>query len=76
MRSEGTLKPMIANDVLLVLPTGIDKFVKLVNAGDPEILEVTEAGTRVDNTMKFEYQQSFGVATIIGKYFGCIKITA
>lgn len=67
---------MIATDILLVLPANMDKFVKLVNAGDPEILEVTETGARVDNTMKFEYQQSFGVATIVGKYFGCIKIAA
>lgn len=76
IRKGDTLEHMIATDILLVLPANMDKFVKLVNAGDPEILEVTEAGARVDNTMKFEYQQSFGVATIVGKYFGCIKIAA
>lgn len=76
LRKGDTLERMVATDILLVLPVGIDKFVKFVNVGDPEILEITEQGARVDNTMKFEYQQSFGVATVVGKYFGCIKIAA
>ena len=67
---------MIASDKLFVMPVGMDKFVKFVNAGDAEIIEVTEKGARQDDMMTFEYQQSFGVATVVGKYFGAIKITA
>lgn len=70
-----TLERMVAADTLLVLPKVENKFIKFVNVGDPEIVEVTEQGGRADDTMKFEYQQSFGIGTQVGKYFGCIKIT-
>jgi len=70
------LKPMIDDNFLLVLPTGMDRFVKFVNKGDAEIVEVTEQGARQDDMMTFEYQQGFGIGTQVGKYFGFIKITA
>lgn len=71
-----TLERMVATDTLLVLPKVENKFIKFVNVGDPEIVEVTEQGARADDTMKFDYQQSFGIGTQVGKYFGCIKITS
>lgn len=74
-RNGAKLDRMIATDRLFVMPVTMDKFIKFVNVGDAEILEVTEKGARVDDMMTFEYQQSFGVATQIGKYFGVIKIT-
>jgi hypothetical protein len=73
--ADETLEKLIASDILLVLPKVENKFVKFVNVGDAEILEITEAGARMDDTMKFEYQQSFGISTQIGRYFGVIKIT-
>lgn len=72
----GTLEHMIDTDKLFVFPVSMDKFVKMVNVGDAEILEITEKGARMDDSMKFEYQQSFGIGTQIGKYFGAVKITA
>ena len=66
---------MIDSNKLFVFPVSMDKFVKLVNVGDAEILEITEQGARMDDSMKFEYQQSFGAATQIGKYFGAVEIT-
>lgn len=71
----GTLERMIDTNKLFVFPISMDKFVKMVNAGDAEILEITEKGARMDDSMKFEYQQSFGIGTQIGKYFGAIEIT-
>lgn len=76
VRKNGKVERMIASDILLVLPMGVDKFVKFVNVGDPEIVEITEAGARMDDSMKFEYQQSFGIGTVIGKQIGAIKINA
>ena len=66
---------MIDTTKLFVLPVSMDKFIKMVNVGDAEILEITEQGARMDDTMKFEYQQSFGVGTQVGKYFGAVEIT-
>lgn len=75
-KNGASLERMVASDILLVLPKIENKFVKFVNVGDPEIVEITEQGARMDDSMKFEYQQSFGIGTQIGKYFGCIKITS
>lgn len=74
-KNGATLERMVAADTLLILPKVENKFVKFVNVGDPSIIEITEQGARMDDTMKFEYQQSFGIGTQVGKYFGCIKIT-
>lgn len=66
---------LIKTDRLLILPNNIDKFVKFVDEGDAEILEITEKGERMDDSMKFEYQRTMGVATQVGKYFGVVKLT-
>lgn len=71
----GTLERMIATDQLLVFPVAMDKFIKMVNVGDAEIIEITEQGARMDDSMKFEYQASYGVGAQVGKYFGAVKIT-
>ena len=75
-RKGGSLERMIDTNKLLVLPVSMDKFIKMVNVGDAEILEITEQGARMDDSMKFEYQQTFGVGTQVGKYFGSVEITA
>lgn len=76
IKKGGNLERMIATNKFLVLPVSMDKFVKMVNVGDAEILEITEKGARMDDTMKFEYQASFGIGTQVGKYFGAVEITA
>lgn len=75
IRKGGTIERMVATDRLLVLPATIDKFIKMVNVGDAEIIEITEQGARMDDSMKFEYQTSIGIGVLIGKYFGAVKIT-
>lgn len=70
----GELKAKIDNNVLYVLPKASEKFIKFVNVGDAEILEVTEKGARIDDTMKFELSQSFGVSSIVTQYMGRIEI--
>lgn len=72
----GTLERMVDTNKLFVFPVSMDKFVKMVNVGDAEITEITERGARMDDSMKFEYQQSFGIGTQVGKYFGAVEITA
>ena len=71
-----TATKLIDNMQLLVIPATMDKFVKFVDVGDPEILEITEKGNRIDDTMKFEYQRTMGVGVQVGRYFGCVTLTA
>lgn len=70
-----TLERLVKDDQLLIIPTGMDKPIKMVYEGDASIVEVMDIAERMDDTMKFEYQMSFGVSTIVGKYFGNVKIT-
>lgn len=74
VKKGATLERMIDTNKLFVFPVSMDKFVKMVNVGDAEILEITEKGARMDDSMKFEYQQRFGVGTQVGKYFGAVEI--
>lgn len=75
IKKGGDLERMVATNKLLVMPVSMDKFVKMVNVGDAEIVEITEQGARMDDSMKFEYQESFGIGTQVGKYFGAVEIT-
>ena len=76
IKKVGTVERMVATDRLLVFPVSMDRPVKLVNVGDAEIVEITEQGARMDDSMKFEYQASVGIGVLVGKYFGAVKITA
>lgn len=76
IRKGNTLESMLKDDQLLIMPVTMDKFIKVVNVGDDEIVEITEQGARMDDSMKFEYQKRMGVGSQIGKYFGNWKITA
>ena len=75
IRKGNTLEKLIKDDQLLVMPVTMDKWIKFVNVGDDEIVEVTERGARMDDTMIFEYQKRLGVGAQIGRYFGNWKIT-
>ena len=72
--SKTDLTPLIDNTKLWILPAGqTDKFIKVVDVGETEIDEITEKGEehgRWDDIMKYEVQRSYGISTILGRYFG------
>lgn len=74
--ADGSLKKLVKTDQLLVLPAGMDKPIKLLNGGDPFIRRLDQIGDFADDTMRFEYQHTFGTAVIVGKYFGNVTVTA
>lgn len=63
-------KRLITSGKLLIMPAIEDKFVKFVDEGETEILEITEKAARMDDTMKYEVQRAMGVTVQIGRYFG------
>ena len=69
-------KKLVDNNRLLVMPVGDNKFIKMYDEGDAQIDESTDGSKNVDKTIEYEYQQKMGVATVITKKFGQIKITA
>jgi len=72
--SKTDLTPLIDNTKLWILPASqTDKFIKVVDVGETEIDEITEKGEehgRWDDIMKYEVQRSYGISTILGRYFG------
>lgn len=61
---------LFPNDVLLILPITVDKFVKFVDVGETEIYEVTEKADLADDFQTYELKREFGTAVILGRYFG------
>ena len=72
--SKKDLTPLIDNTKLWILPASqTDKFIKVVDVGETEIDEITEKGEehgRWDDIAKYEVQRSYGISTILGRYFG------
>ena len=72
-------KDMYDDNKLWIFASGDDKLVDMIDVGETLIDEITdrgEANGRIDDIMKYEVQRELGVATRIGRYFGCWTITA
>jgi len=69
-----TTKKLVDNNKLLVMPLTDNKFIKVVNEGSAQFFENTDSNKNRDMTMEAEYQQKMGVATVINRKFGQIKI--
>lgn len=71
-------RKLVDNKVLLIMPAVSDnKFVKFIDSGEVEINQITEKGEehgRSDDIMKYEMTKDFGVATVLGRYFGYWKL--
>jgi len=64
------------DDVLLVIPSGDNKFIKVFDEGDAQIYQVQDSATNMDMTMTYEYQQKMGIATVMNTKIGSYTITA
>lgn len=58
------------------MPVGDNKFVKLVNEGNPEMRQTNDNTTNQDMTYDYTYQFKMGVAVMIGLLFGVWNIAA
>ena len=71
-------KDMYDDNRLWIFASGDDKLVDMIDVGETLIDEITERGEangRIDDIMKYEVQRELGVATRLGRYFGCWTIT-
>jgi len=64
------------DDLVLIMPTNIDSFVKFYFEGTNAITEHTEAGQNGDDTKDYELQIEMGVETILSRRFGVWKFEA
>lgn len=63
----------INDDFLMVIPTSIDKFVKIVNEGDAIILE-TEAGKNADLTLEYDFIMKQGIMVHTASQYGIYRL--
>ena len=69
-------KKLVDNNKLLIMPLTDNKFIKMFDEGDAQFYENTDPAKNMDMTIDAEYQQKMGVATVINRKFGQIKIQA
>lgn len=78
--SADDLTPLVNNTKLWILPADqTDKFIKMIDVGETEIDETTEKGVehgRWDDIGRYEVQRSYGIATMLGRYFGQWTLSA
>lgn len=71
-----TTNYLVANDILFIMPVGADnRFIKLVNEGDSQVYQVTDAGTNMDMTYSYEFQTKLGIAVMTNLKWGCWELS-
>lgn len=73
-RLNDTTNRLINDKQLFIMPTGDNKFVKLVNEGQPEMRQVNDNTANLDMTYDYRYMFKMGVAVMIGLRFGVWNI--
>lgn len=61
---------------ILILPSNIDRFIKMYYEGADETKEVSEAGDNADDTKEYEFKTRFGIMTMTNVRFGTWTIGA
>lgn len=61
----------LGNDnVLFIMPSNIDQFIKLFYEGTDETLELSNAGDNADDTKEYEFRCRYGIAAVTNVRFG------
>lgn len=61
---------------LLILPSNIDKFIKMYYEGVEETREISEVGDNADDTKEYEFKARFGIVPMTNVRFGTWTIGA
>lgn len=69
-----TTQKLVDDKQLFIMPVGDNKFVKVVNEGQPEMRQVQDNVTHQDMTYDFRYMFKMGVGVQIGLRFGVWNI--
>lgn len=75
-RLNDTTQRLVDDKQLLIMPVGENKFIKMVNEGQPEMRQVNDNTANQDMTYDYRYMWKMGVAVMIGLLFGVWNIAA
>ena len=75
-RLNTTTEYLVDDKQLLIMPVGDNKFIKMVNEGQPEMRQVNDNTANQDMTYDYRYMFKFGVAVMVNLLFGVYNIAA
>ena len=67
-------KYLESDDKLLIIPEGVEPFVKFFYEGSQDIVEHSEIADNADDTKDYEFKVCMGLETITSSRFGCWTI--
>ena len=75
-RLNDTTQYLVDDKQLFIMPVGDNRFIKVVNEGQPEMRQVNDNTTHQDMTYDYRYMFKMGVGVQIGLLFGVWNIAA
>ena len=66
----------IDNTLIWIMPVVEEKFIKVVNEGDTQLMTVTDKDVNRDMTYEYELQTKLGCGVMLHGAFGCYDIDA
>lgn len=66
----------IDNSMIWIMPVNEEKFIKVVNEGDTQLMTVADKNANMDMTYEYELQTKLGCAVMLHGAFGCYAIDA
>lgn len=69
-----TTNRLYSDKQLFIMPVGPEKFIKVVNEGQPEMRQVADNTTNLDMTYDYRYMFKIGVGVMINLVFGVWNI--
>lgn len=75
-RLNDTQNRLVDDKQLLIMPVGDNKFIKVINEGNPEMRQVNDNTANQDMTYDYRYMFKMGVGVQIGLLFGVYNIAA
>ena len=65
----------IDNTLIWIMPVAEEKFIKVVNEGDTQLMTITDKDVNRDMTYEYELQTKLGCGVMLHGAFGCYDIT-
>lgn len=75
-RLNDTTNRLIDDKQLFIMPVGDNKFIKVINEGQPEMRQVNDNTVNLDMTYDYRYMFKMGVAVMVNLLFGVYNIAA
>ena len=74
-RLNDTTQYLVDDKQLFIMPVGDNRFIKVVNEGQPEMRQVNDNTVNQDMTYDYRYMFKMGVAVMVNLLFGVWNIT-